>query len=60
MVLNHSSAKRQFMRKAFLLLPTVVTNHFQAFKHKHTNAANTISKGMILLRMFFSLKPKMP
>ena len=31
-----------------------------AFRHKHTSAANTINSGMILLRMFCSLKPKMP
>ena len=31
-----------------------------SYMHKHTNAAKTIKSGMILLRMFCSLKPKMP
>ena len=31
-----------------------------AFRHRQTNAAKTIKSGIILLRMLFSLKPKMP
>ena len=47
------------MKKKQASIPAAgISNH--AFRHKHTSAANTINSGMILLRMFCSLKPKMP